>query len=56
MAIAKNGAPGIRVFLVVNPMVRALSKHIEIYFHFIKEGVLNKQLEIFGVPLKNHTC
>ena len=43
-------------YLSVNPVFHARAKHIEIDFHFVRERVLNKQLEIHFVPSKDQVA
>jgi histone deacetylase 1/2 len=40
-------------YLSANPVFHARAKHIEIDFHFVRERVLNKQLEIRFVPSRD---
>jgi histone deacetylase 1/2 len=43
-------------YLSANPVFHARAKHIEIDFHFVREKVLNKQLEIRFVPSKDQVA
>jgi hypothetical protein len=40
-------------YLSANPVLHARTKHIEIDFHFVRERVLNKELEIRFIPSKD---
>jgi histone deacetylase 1/2 len=40
-------------YLSANPIFHARTKHIEIYFHFVRERVANKQLSIRFVHSKD---
>jgi histone deacetylase 1/2 len=40
-------------YLSANPVFHARAKHIEIDFHFVRERVLKKQLEIRFIPSKD---
>lgn len=43
-------------YLSANPVFHARAKHIEIDFHFVRERVLNKELEIRFVPSKDQVA
>lgn len=43
-------------YLSANPVFHARAKHIEIDFHFVRERVLNKQLEIRFIPSKDQVA
>jgi histone deacetylase 1/2 len=43
-------------YLSANPVFHARAKHIEIDFHFVRERVLRKQLEIRFVPSKDQVA
>jgi histone deacetylase 1/2 len=43
-------------YLSANPVFHARAKHIEIDFHFVREKVLRKQLEIRFVPSKDQVA
>jgi hypothetical protein len=43
---------GVR-YLSANPVFHARAKHIEINFHFVRERVLKRQLEIRFIPSKD---
>jgi hypothetical protein len=40
-------------YLSANPVFHARAKHIEIDFHFVRERVMKKQLEIRFIPSKD---
>jgi histone deacetylase 1/2 len=43
-------------YLSANPVFHARAKHIEIDFHFVRERVLRKQLEIRFIPYKDQVA
>jgi histone deacetylase 1/2 len=43
-------------YLSANPVFHARAKHIEIGFHFVRERVLKKQLEIRFIPSKDQVA
>ena len=43
-------------YLSANPVFHARAKHIEIDFHFVRERVLRKELEIRFVPSKDQVA
>jgi histone deacetylase 1/2 len=43
-------------YLSANPVFHARAKHIEIDFHFIRERVMKKQLEIRFIPSKDQVA
>jgi hypothetical protein len=43
-------------YLSANPVFHARAKHIEIDFHFVRERVLKKQLEVRFIPSKDQVA
>jgi histone deacetylase 1/2 len=43
-------------YLSANPIFHARTKHIEIDFHFVRERVASKQLEIRFIPSKDQVA
>jgi histone deacetylase 1/2 len=43
-------------YLSANPVFHARAKHIEIDFHFVRERVLRKQLEIRFIPSQDQVA
>jgi histone deacetylase 1/2 len=43
-------------YLSANPVFHARAKHIEIDFHFVRERVLKKELEVRFVPSKDQVA
>lgn len=41
-------------YLSANPIFHIRAKYIEIDFHFVRERVLNKQLQVRLIPPKDH--
>ena len=37
----------------MNPVFHAQTKHIEVHHHFVREKVLNQEIELRGVPTSN---
>ena len=44
------------IALVVNPIYHARTKHIEVDFHFIREKVINKDVEIHYISTLNQVA
>jgi hypothetical protein len=43
-------------YLLANPIFYARTKHIEVDFHFVRERVASKQLEIRFIPSKDRVA
>ena len=40
------------IYLVGNPMFHAWIKHVEVHYHFIREKVLAKEVDILNIDTK----
>jgi hypothetical protein len=41
------------ILLANNPVYHARTKHIEVYYHFIKEKVLTREINLIHVSIEN---
>ncbi len=41
------------ILLVNNPVYHARTKHIEVHYHFIREKVLTKEIDLIHVSIEN---
>jgi histone deacetylase 1/2 len=42
-----------RILLTNNPVYHAKTKHIEVYYHFIREKVLAKEIDLIHVSIED---
>ncbi len=44
------------ILLVNNPVYHVRTKHIEVHYHFIREKVLTKEIDLIDVNIKNQVA